>query len=144
MHYFGINFLECFGASQCIKYVCAFITGQRLLSISNSTNALSWLDSNKFDLSRRTGKCVSERNKITDSFSHDTRLNFEQLIYVVQQHEETQNMMPEKVIVLEENREEIFSWLQSKEQIKPKNQQKGKRWSRSTGLFTGNRWLKFC
>ena len=55
-----------------------------------------------------------------------------------------QNMMSEKVIVLEENREEIFSWLQSKEQIKSENQQKCKRWSQSTGFFTGNRWLKFC
>ena len=38
-----------FGASQCIKYVCAFITGQRLLSLSGSMNILSWLVANKFD-----------------------------------------------------------------------------------------------
>ena len=44
--------------------------------------------------------------------------------------------MPEKVIVLEENGEEIFSWLQSKVQIKVENQMKGTRRSRS-GLFTG-------
>ena len=139
--------------------MCAFITGQRLLSISDSMNALSWLVANKFadphlqphhdELSRRTGKCllssdnclqgghvVGERNKITDSFSRDTHLNFKQLISLLKQHEETKNMMPEKVIVLEENGEEIFSWLQSKVQIKPENQRKGTRRSRS-GLFTG-------
>ena len=158
MHYFSINFLEFFGASQCIKYVCAFITGQRLLSISDSMNALSWLVANKFDphlqphhddLSRRTGKCLlssdnclqgghvkGERNKITDSFSRDTHLDFKQLISLLKQHEETKSMMPEKVIVLEENGGEIFSWLQSKVQIKPENQRKGTRRSRS-GLFTG-------
>ena len=158
MHYFSINFLEFFGASQCIKYVCAFITGQRILSISDSMNALSWLVANKFDphlqphhddLSRRIGKCLlssdnclqgghikGERNKITDSFSRDTHLDFKQLISLLQQHEETKSMMPEKVIVFEENGEEIFSWLQSKVQIKPENQQKGTRRSRS-GLFTG-------
>ena len=158
MHYFSINFLEFFGASQCIKYVCAFITGQRLLSISDSMNALSWLVANKFDphlqphhddLSRRVGKCLlnsdnclqgghikGERNKITDSFSRDTHLDFKQLISLLQQHEETKSMMPEKVIVFEENGEEVFSWLQSKVQILPKNQQKGTRRSRS-GLFTG-------
>ena len=158
MHFFTINFLEFFGASQCVKYVCAYITGQRLLAISDSMNALSWMDSNKFDphlqphhddLSRRTGKCllnsdnclqrghvVGDRNKITDSFSRDTHLNFKQLISRLQQHEETKNMMPEKVIVLEENGEEIFSWLQSKVQIKVENQMKGTRRSRS-GLFTG-------
>lgn len=49
MHYFSINFLEFFGSGQGIKYVCEHITGQRILSISDSTNALAWLDTNKFD-----------------------------------------------------------------------------------------------
>ena len=62
MHFFSINFLDCFGASQCVKYK---LKGQRLLSISDSMNALSCMDSNKFDphlqphhddLSRQTGK----------------------------------------------------------------------------------------
>ena len=158
MHYFSINFLEFFGASQCVKYVCDYITGQRLLSISDSMNALAWMDSNKFDphlqphhdaLSRRIGKCLltsdnclqrghvaGERNKITDSFSRDTHIPFETLINLLQQHEETKHMMPEKVIVLEENGDEVFSWLQSKVQNLPENLQKGTRRSRS-GLFTG-------
>jgi hypothetical protein len=158
MHYFSINFLEFFGASQCVKYVCDYITGQRLLSISDSMNALAWMDSNKFDphlqphhdaLARRIGKCLltsdnclqrghvaGEKNKITDSFSRDTHIPFDNLITLLQQNEETRNMMPEKVIVLEENGDEIFSWLQSKVQILPENLQKGTRRSRS-GLFTG-------
>ena len=128
MHYFSINFLEFFGALQCIKYVCAFIIGQNCLLISDSMNALSWLVANKFDLhlqphhddlSRRTGKCLLssdnclqeghikvKRNKITNSFSRDTRLDFKHLISLLKQHQETKSMMPEKVIVLEENREE--------------------------------------
>ena len=82
------------------------------------------------------GHIKGKRNKITDSFSRDTHLDFKQLISLLQQHEETKSMMPEKVIVFEENGEEVFSWLQSKVQILPENQQKGTRRSRS-GLFTG-------
>ena len=83
-------------------------------------NALAWMDSNKFDphlqphhdaLARRIGKCLltsdnclqrghvaGERNKITDSFSRDTHIPFDNLIYLLQQNEATKNMMPEKVI----------------------------------------------
>ncbi len=158
MNYFSINFLEFFGATQNIVYVCKFITGQRILSISDSTNALAWLDANKFDphkqphhddLARRVGKhlfqsdnCLErghiegDKNLITDSFSRDTHIKFDTLISLLKQHEETKFMLPEKVHILEENGEEIFSWLQSRVQIKPENLMKGTQRHRSK-LFTG-------
>ncbi len=156
---FSINLLEFIGSYWGIKRVCQFVRNIKMLTISDSTNSLAWLTANKHnphlqpmhdDVARAVGKSLIEadnsllkghidgiKNKITDSFSRDTNIEFEHLINLLKQHPETRNMLPEQVSIFEENGDELCSWLRSLAQNNPLAQESVKEQRRS-GLFTGD------
>ena len=162
LHYllgiFLINLLEFIATYWCIRAICKFITGEKILAISDSMNSLAWLDSNKHnphlqpmhntvakavgkdllqsDNSLMWGHVEGNKNKITDSFSQDTNIPFNKLIKLLQCHKETAGMLPERTEIFEENGEELSLWLQSLVQNSQKMQVVDELPKRS-GLFTG-------
>ena len=130
---FSINLLEFIVTYWCIRAICKFITGEKILAISDSMNSLAWLDLNKHNphlqpmhniVARAVGKDLLQtdnsimrghidgyKNKIIDSFSRDTNIPFDKLIQLLQCHKEMAGMLPEHTEIFEENGEEISSWL---------------------------------
>ena len=117
-----------------IRQVYQFLRNIKMLTISNSTNSLAWLTANKHnphlqpmhdnvaravrkllieaDNSLLRGHIKGDKNKITDSFSRDTNINFHHLLCLLKQHPETRGILPEQVSIFKENGAELCSWLQ--------------------------------
>ena len=129
------NLLEFIAAVWSIKHVCDVASRIKILSIGDNKSTISWLTTNKHNptthpnhdfVARYLGKSLFKsdnsltkghisgtKNVITDSFSRDTHIPFVELISLLQQHNSTKDQLPNQVVILGENEEELYSLLQS-------------------------------
>ena len=154
----SINLLEFIASAWTIIHATQFTSNQKILAVSDSTSAVSWLISNKHEphkqpnhdkIARLLGRALfntnnsldqghikGERNVITDSLSRDTHIPFHKLVALLQQHPETKDQLPKTCHIFGENEDTLYSLLHSLVQNAPETAINVSAPKRS-GLFPG-------